>query len=88
VHGFNKILVTAIKDIPMLRGKIGKVKNPGENFSLESVKLYEDCTPEMDFDSAVPFHETTESFPIELVAFNMEPTLEIDKNIAVLTIES
>lgn len=28
VIGLNKVLVTAIKDIPMLRGKMGKIKNP------------------------------------------------------------
>ena len=57
---------------------MGKVKNPEEEFSLKSVKLYDNCTAEMDFENAVPFEQTSESFPIELKAFNMEPKYEND----------
>ena len=36
--------------------------NPQENFELESVKLYEKCTEEMDFETAIFDEETKEKF--------------------------
>ena len=72
----------------MLRGKVGKIHNPIDSFQLESVQLYESCTDGMDFETATVDEDTSGTLEIELLQFNIAPTLELEGNIVTLKINS